>query len=257
VEEPAETERADELDRDARSLGTAAHAALEAAFSSGQVEEAEAAWQASLAALGVDPQGAGARDCFQRVAKTLAGSWAQSVLALPAARRFAERPFQWQIAAAGGHVTLTGILDLLIEDSDRHYSVVDYKLAGMKAMAADGPGREALTRYAWQVGLYAQAAARLLDVPGEAALAALLFLEDAPAPPVPLARLPLSPAPPARITEAGLRGALAALLAARRAVGAPDAFPKETWPLDGAARPRERSRCEGERCPFVEACFGA
>jgi hypothetical protein len=219
-----------------------------------------------LATLGVDPQGMRARACLQRVARTLAGSWAQSVLALPAARRSAERPFQWQIAASGGHVTLTGILDLLIENSDGHCSVVDHKLAGVNSLAADGPGREALARYAWQVGLYAQAAARLLDLPDEAVEPALLFLEDAPAPPVPLARLPLSPAPPARITADGLRGALAAFLAARRAAGAgeglatgrgaPDAFPKEAWSLAGAARARERSRCEGERCPFVEACFG-
>jgi ATP-dependent helicase/nuclease subunit A len=275
ADESAETEQADEADPEARALGTAAHAALEAAFTSGQVEEAEGAWQASLAALGADPRGAGARACFQRVVRTLAGPWAQSVLALPPARRLAERPFQWQVTVSGGHVTLTGILDLLVQSGNGRHSVVDYKLAGMKAMAADGPGREALVRYAWQVGLYAQAAAKLLGLPGEVVEPALLFLEDAPAPPVPLARLPLSPALPASIPEEGLRRALGTFLTARCAArasefgdsmdvhavpespGALDAFPKEAWPLDGAARARERSRCAAEHCPFVKACFGA
>ena len=255
----AEDEEGEAAATFARDLGLAAHAALDAAFTAGRPEAAGKAWDAALSQWDLDRSGAPARAAFAGVARALASEWARAVLKLPAAERFAERPFRWRLELANGGLTLRGVMDLLFRspraDGAARWCVADYKLAASDA--ADEASREALRRYAWQTGIYALAAESLLGLDSGAVEPALVFLADAAPELLLLDKLPLEPRAPQRLSRSVLYAALEAFLSASRDEGN-DAMrlPCECWQLDGARVPRQAARCSAEGCPFVQRCFG-
>ncbi|MBE7464556.1 MAG: UvrD-helicase domain-containing protein [Planctomycetes bacterium] len=240
-----------------RALGTAAHAALEAAVRSGgsertAVDAARQAWEAALAEEKSGPGAKRAAQAWKRIAATLGGAWGRAMLALPPERRFAERPFRWRADIEGGAVIVTGTLDALCADSSGGWQVVDYKLTSKQHLMQEGGGREALLRYAWQVGLYAFVAAKVLGVESQRVRPALLFLEDEPAEPCELHALPFDPPLRAGLSAATVEAGLKAFLAQHEG-----AEPKaEVYlPATEGPRAREPQRCRGEGCPYLARCF--
>lgn len=228
----------------AREMGTAAHAALEAAFASGRPEAARETWRQR--AVGASWPVKRAEQAWAGIEALLKSAWGRAVLAQPADRRRPECALRWRVALGDKRaVVLTGTLDLLAGASGQAWQVVDYKLTAADACAAG-----ALRRYAWQAGIYALAAARLLNVEDAAVEPALLFLEDEHPEPRPVSKLP--GAAQAQLRFSALQAALNRYLDCHGGA----AHPGEVWaPGAAVAIPRERALCQSESCPFVSRCF--
>lgn len=214
------TEQAGLPPADARKLGVAAHAALEAAVAAGAKDAPSAAafaWRRALARANADADGDAALAAFAKVEAALHGDFLKEVLALPPAQRYAERALRWRLALDGKpplNVALSGTIDLLAQPGGA-WRVVDYKLASREHVPP-----KVLCAYAWQVRLYAAAAGALLREREEAAADAnvgayLYFLGDAAggAGPQPVDEFPEAARPPEKL-DASVQKALhaAALL---------------------------------------------
>lgn len=228
----------------AREMGTAAHAALEAAFAGGRPEAARETWRQR--ATGASWPVKRAEQAWAGIETLLKSAWGRAVLAQPADRRRPECALRWRVDLGDKRaVVLTGTLDLLAGASGQAWQVVDYKLT-----SADACDAGALRRYAWQAGIYALAAARLLNVEDAAVAPALLFLEDEYPEPRILSRLP--GAALAHLRFPALQAALNRYLDCHGGA----AHPGEVWPPGAAAGvPRERALCRAEGCAFVSRCF--
>ncbi|MCK6472783.1 MAG: UvrD-helicase domain-containing protein [Planctomycetes bacterium] len=199
---------------DARKLGVAAHAALEAAVAAGGKDApaaAASAWCRTLARAGADAECDAALAAFAKVEAALNGKFLKEVLALPPAQRYAERALRWRLSLDGPprlSVALSGTIDLLAQPGGA-WRVVDYKLAARENVSA-----KVLHAYAWQVRLYAAAAGALLREREEAAAdvnvgAYLYFLGDAAggAVPLPVDEFPEASRPAEKLDPRALRAA--------------------------------------------------
>lgn len=245
--EVSRDEEESEIERpEASALGTAVHAALEILFGAAEPASPETEAQAVDAFA---RQVAFAEDhpeikaAFERALALARSEWGRGVAKVPVAKRFAERPFRWRVDLEGGELTLSGVVDLLIQRGDV-WEVVDYKFA-----ASDSPA--SLARYAWQAGIYAHVAAEILKAAEGGVVARLAFLNDSDPQPRTLKELGHSAPNGATIVRA-LRA-----FGAAAGLDDPMLLPAQVW-TSGHIEPikRTRERCSDERCPFVSRCFG-
>lgn len=208
------TEEAGLPPADARKLGVAAHAALEAAVAAGAKDASSAAafaWRRALARADADVESDAALAAFAKVEAALNGDFLREVLALPPSQRYAERALRWRLALDGNpplSVSLSGTIDLLAQPGGA-WRVVDYKLASRENVSP-----KVLYAYAWQVRLYAAAAGALLREREEAASdvnvgAYLYFLGDAAggAGPLPVDEFPEASRPTEKLEAKALHAA--------------------------------------------------
>lgn len=243
-------EGTDEPNPDIRALGTAVHAALEALF--GEAGSAEVAAQRFSRAL----LEAGVRESEQTKAvfhKAMAlgnSDWGKRAAKLPQDRRWVETPFRWRAPQSEhGRVTLKGQIDLLLNPSPGKWEIIDYKLA---ELGDHGRESEAVTRYAWQAGIYALVAAQILNVPVAQVESSLIFLRDEVVEPQTLKTLGH-----AQIALPTL-SAVINQFAACRPDANPLALPAQVWrPAHAAPQARTPELCKAHRCPFVKHCYGA
>jgi len=234
---------------DARALGTAAHAVLEAAFS-GAACDVQQAWAQAAAQAGAPLDGPAADRASARVKALLDSVWGRAMLKLPPEQRLTEQAFHYRTIVdqpSGSVVTLCGKIDLLAAPRSGEWQVFDYKLAGGPAA---GTGHDTYVRYAWQGVLYGVVAAQVLHV-GTPLPAALVFLLD-PQP---------HPVTPSELGFGGQaeQGILEKILGTFwRSQREPDPLrqEREVWlPAAPAAALRSRERCQADGCPHVQWCY--
>ncbi|MCY3023066.1 MAG: PD-(D/E)XK nuclease family protein [Planctomycetota bacterium] len=247
--EPPEPEDTEDGSSQARALGIAAHAVLEAVFSDakGSLQEQ---WAVAASAAGISGDGDGAT-IVRNIQGLVASDWGRAVLEVPVDGRFVEKPFRVRAVVdpqSGSAVTLTGKMDLLVSPAPGRWQVFDYKVA---ARPATGAADDTAMRYGWQALLYGIAAGRVLSA-AEPVEPALIFLRDDPPHPVTLRELGFSAKAPAGVLESVLRSAWENAQQLD-----PMKQPAQVW-LPGQPAPlaRSRARCRQDRCPFVERCFG-
>ncbi|HLX63245.1 MAG TPA: UvrD-helicase domain-containing protein [Planctomycetota bacterium] len=244
----------------ARALGIAAHAALEAVFGADDPESLEAekaaaeSFERVLNETGDGRLETGDRNqqasVLARVMALARSEWGRSIAALTAEERRVETPFRWRVTIEGGaRVTLTGQIDLMAKLAPEKWQVVDYKLASARGKSSES---ETLTRYAWQAGLYARAAAEILKTDAANVEPALAFLRDDPLEARSIAQFGHD-----AFGDATLRAALAQFAESSRAANPLERIAQVWFPKDDAPRARNAELCRAHGCAFVGQCFGS
>jgi ATP-dependent exoDNAse (exonuclease V) beta subunit len=244
--EPAEPGDEDAREPDARALGTAAHAVLEAVFGDGAADVRKE-WAYAAALAGVADAGEDAQAVVGALEALVRSPWGQMVCKLPANARFVERPFRCTVQAddaSGATVTLSGKIDLLAAVAGQ-WQVFDYKLA-----AVPDRGSASLLRYTWQALLYAAVSAQILREPCGGAL---IFLREKTMKPLPIHTLCAAGA----IEFCALKALLRFLLESRQQPD-PDKLARHVWlPAQAEPTARDRERCAAEGCPFLARCYAS